>query len=259
MALTIYTNIPNSDIDPESPVTTSLVTSLRDNPKALSEYLFFSTSDTFTVPITGYYYLWGVGGGQGGDGGEDGNGAGWTSCLIQNHVATKDGSDANSGLLGGNTEFLRGATTLLLAPGGGYNGDAETIYGVGLDFGYASSGQGNATCAAKLNGGAGGNGGSTPFGAGGVGAFTSNGTAGSGKGAGGGGGWVQDGFQLTSYGNGGMSGQWIDTLVALTASESITVNIGAGGPAGSSASHGQGGAGADGWAFLKLWPESANL
>ncbi len=31
-----WTNIPNSDLDPESPITTSLVTALRDNPPAIA-------------------------------------------------------------------------------------------------------------------------------------------------------------------------------------------------------------------------------
>lgn len=35
--MTTYTTIPNSDIDPDSPVTTSLVTLLRDNPLAIGE------------------------------------------------------------------------------------------------------------------------------------------------------------------------------------------------------------------------------
>ena len=35
--MTTYAGIPNSDIDPESPVTTSLVTALRDNPVAITE------------------------------------------------------------------------------------------------------------------------------------------------------------------------------------------------------------------------------
>jgi len=234
------------------------MTSLRDNPKALSEYLFFNTSDTFTVPIAGKYYLFALGGGQGGDGGEDGNGSGWTSCTIVNKVATKDGGDANSGNIGGSTSFKRGATDLLLAPGGGINAEIETEFGVGEEFAYSTAGQGNAGCAAKANPGAGGTGGSSLFGVGGLGVVSSNGLPGTGKGSGGGGGWVQDGFQLTSFGNGGMSGQWANAIVDFTDGESITVSVGAGG-AGGGGSRGNGGAGAVGYAFLKLLPESANL
>jgi len=35
--MTVYSGIPNNDIDPESPIVTGLFTSLRDNPIAISE------------------------------------------------------------------------------------------------------------------------------------------------------------------------------------------------------------------------------
>lgn len=35
--MTAYVSIPNSDVDPESPITTSLIIALRDNPTAITE------------------------------------------------------------------------------------------------------------------------------------------------------------------------------------------------------------------------------
>jgi hypothetical protein len=263
MALTLYESIPTGDIDPESPITTSLMTALRDNPKALSEYLFFDTSDTFTVPITGYYYLWTVGGGQGGDGGGDGGGTGWTTCTIVNRQVTKDGTyDTHTGGVGGDTSFKRGSDILLLTPGGGSTSEIETEHGTGSDLAFSSYGQGSGGCNQKANPGAGGDGGGTPFGTGGTGALAVDPAAsGTGRGSGGAGGFVQDGSAVASRGHGGMSGQWADAVIAFTAAESITVTIGAGGTGvgNYTAGEGDGGDGADGWAFLKLWPESANL
>lgn len=52
--MTTYTTIPDSDIDPESPVTTGLVTKLRDNPIAITEGASGAPSIAINA-ITGRY------------------------------------------------------------------------------------------------------------------------------------------------------------------------------------------------------------
>lgn len=229
--MTSWTDIPDTSVDQDSPITEELVTALRDNPKALAErdgasphlnttplVSVETSSGSFVVP-TGVTRLkvTATGGGQGG------------------YAGTASGGSPTGGS-GGTTSIARGATNLVRATGGSSSGP-----GIGTDGDLLIKG-GRGHFGSGTSSGTGGHGGASFWGGGG---YLSDGEA---PGAGGGGGDGGDNDPPSwQPGKGGHAGGTAVGWFAVTPAETLTVTIGAGGTAGTAGTDGVDGYdGADG-------------
>lgn len=189
--MTTYSAIADSEIDTDSPLTTSLMTKMRDNPLSMAQgdassprinvqslgYQKFTSSGTFSVPShVSRVYVRGKAGGGGGNngtvsmgGGAGGEFEGWVTVTPGSTVTVTigaGGTSNNPGSNGGTTSFgsLASATG---GKGGGTNlgqggvGSGPLMcrhgaYGYGNEGGRGSGGPGGWTGSGTVQAGDGG-------------------------------------------------------------------------------------------------------
>jgi len=196
-----YNEILDTEIQPNAPITTSLMTRLRDNPLVRSIQVFTS-SGTWTKPQGCEQVLViSVGGGGGGGDGSNNGSNGGNSSFGSFHTA--NGGNANSGDTGGDGGNASGATINI---NGGDGGDARQNDASGSDLINRPAGHGGSSI---LGGG--------PRG----------GRNGQVYGSGGGG---RSGVGSNAGGAGGAGGACIDFIeTGLGATETVTVGAGGNG------------------------------
>lgn len=215
-----FSDILNDEIDPESPITTSLMNRLRDNP-LVRDLQVFSTPGSFTWTrpegCNGAIVIC-VGGGGGGAGrlnSASGNGSNGGSSSFGSFFTSGGGS-------GGNRSSI-------LTPSGGsvVTGTFSPQIAINGQKGFYATASGGV-----LDPFLGGSGGSSFFGSGGMAGSSNDSSSGTGFGSGGGG--CSDTSQAPERCHGGASGATAIAFISSGITTDVSVTVGAGGSGGSS-------------------------